>query len=167
MNGQLIELWGRWMTNMMRNQNYLDIMGGWWLRGMRDMSTIGQPYTMLWGMPPARQEQYGTFDGWLKIWESLSGFQQLIMQWAQMVPQHKYGQLERRAEELEAKLREQAKTIDRLRNLLRKSKPGGENNVMITQLEELIGQQSEQFKQMTQSVSDYLKSSAEKVSAKK
>ncbi len=167
MNGQLIELWGRWMTNMMRNQNYLDIMGGWWLRSMRDMSTIGQPYTMLWGMPPARQEQSGTFDGWLKIWESLSGFQQLVMQWTQMVPQQKYGQLEKRAEELEAKLREQAKTIDRLRNMLRKTKPGGENNAMIAQLEELIGQQSEQFKQMTQSVSDYLKSSAEKVSSKK
>jgi predicted nuclease with TOPRIM domain len=81
------------------------------------------------------------------------------------VPQQKYGQLEKHAEELEAKLQEQARTIDRLRNLLNTS--GGENNEVVEQLQELIGQQSEQFKQMTQNVSEYIKSSAQKVSAKK
>ncbi len=91
--------------------------------------------------------------------------QQLYLQWMQMVPQKKYDQLAEHAQELESKVREQAKTIDRLRDMLRET--GGENNVVVAQLQELIGQQSQQFKQMTQSVSDYIKSSAQKVSAKK
>lgn len=167
MNGQLIELWGRWMTNTMRSQNYLEIMSGWWLRSMRDMSATGQPYTMLLGVSPARRDESGVFDVWLQMWKSLSGIQELYMQWGQMVPQYKYGQLEKRAEELETKLREQAKTIDRLRTVLSKNKSGDENNIVMAQFEELIGQQSEQFKQMTENVSEYLKSSADKVSAKK
>lgn len=165
MNGQIIEMWGRWMNNALRSQNYLDIMNGMWFHNMKDMSLFGQPYSLLWGVPSTRLNESGPFDGWQQVWTSLSMMQQMMMQWVQMVPQHKYGQLEKRAEDLEAKLREQAKTIDRLRNLL--SKSGGENNVVIDQLQELIGQQSEQFKQMTQNVSDYIKSSAQKVSAKK
>jgi uncharacterized coiled-coil protein SlyX len=165
MNGQFIEMWGRWMTQTLRSQNYLDIMNGWWFRSMKDMSSFGQPYALLWGAAPIRRNEFVSFDGWQQVWDALSMMQQMMMQWVQMVPQHKYGQLEKHAQELEAKLQEQARTIDRLRNLLNKS--GGENNMVVTQLQELIGQQSEQFKQMTQNVSEYIKSSAEKVSAKK
>jgi uncharacterized coiled-coil protein SlyX len=165
MNGQFIEMWGRWMTQTLRSQNYLDIMNGWWFRSMKDMSSFGQPYALLWGAAPIRRNEFVSFDGWQQVWDALSMMQQMMMQWVQMVPQHKYGQLEKHAQGLEAKLQEQARTIDRLRNLLNKS--GGENNMVVTQLQELIGQQSEQFKQMTQNVSEYIKSSAEKVSAKK
>jgi uncharacterized coiled-coil protein SlyX len=165
MNGQLIEMWGRWMTQTLRSQNYLDIMNGWWFRNMKDMSSFGQPYASLWGAASTRWNEPGPFDGWQQVWQSLSMMQQMMMQWVQMVPQQKYGQLEKHAEELEAKLQEQARTIDRLRNLLNKS--GGENSEVVEQLQELIGQQSEQFKQMTQNVSEYIKSSAQKVSAKK
>ncbi len=165
MNGQLIEMWGRWMSQTLRSQNYLDIMNGWWFRSMKEMSSFGQPYASLWGLPATRWNASGPFDGWQPVWDSLSMMQQLMMQWVQMVPQHKYGQLEKHAQELEAKVQEQARTIDRLRNVLNKS--GGETNVVVEQLQELIGQQSEQFKQMTQNVSEYIKSSAQKVSAKK
>lgn len=165
MNGQFMELWGNWLTNALRSQNHLDMMGGWWLRSIRDWSSLGRPYTMLWGIPSTQPYESGALDGWQQVWKSLSGIQQLYMQWVQVVPQHKYDQLEKRAEELEAKIREQAKTIDRLRNLL--SKAGGENDIVIAQLQDLIGQQSEQFKQMTQSVSEYIKSSTRKASVKK
>ena len=165
MDGQFMELWGSWLTNALRSQNHLDMMGRWWLRSIRDWSSLGRPYTMLWGIPSTQPYEFGTFDGWQQVWKSLSGIQQLYMQWFQVVPQHKYDQLEKRAEELEAKIREQAKTIDRLRNLL--SKAGGENDMVIAQLQDLIGQQSEQFKQMTQSVGEYIKSSTRKASVKK
>ena len=81
-----------------------------------------------------------------------------------MVPKTKFDALSDHAEELESKIQEQAKTIDRLRSLL--SQTGGENNVVVDQLQDLIGQQSDQFKQLTQSVSDYIKSSAKKASPK-
>jgi uncharacterized coiled-coil protein SlyX len=91
--------------------------------------------------------------------------QQSMQQWMGMVSKGDYEALSDRAEELENKVQEQARTIERLQNLL--SQTGGENNVVVTQLQDLIGQQSRQFKQLTQSVGDYLKSSTEKVSAKK
>jgi uncharacterized coiled-coil protein SlyX len=165
MNGQFMELWGSWLTNALRSQNHLDMMGGWWLRSIREWSSFGRPYSMPWGIPSTQPYESGIVDAWQQVWKSLSGIQQLYMQWVQVVPQHKYDQLEKRAEELEAKVREQAKTIDRLRNLL--SKSGGENDMVISQLQDLIGQQSEQFKQMTQSVGEYIKSSTRKASAKK
>jgi uncharacterized coiled-coil protein SlyX len=82
-----------------------------------------------------------------------------------MVSREKYDALSDRAQALEDKVKEQAQTIDRLRHLL--SQTGGENNVVVTQLQDLIGQQSQQFKQLTQSVGEYLKGSATNISTKK
>ena len=165
MNGQLLELWGRWLTNALHGQNQMDMMSAWWLRGMQDLSPFAKPYTMLWGLPYARRSEELTGDGLRQVWESVFQLQQLYMTWMQMVPQHKYDQVLQHAEELEGKIREQSKAIDRLRKLLNET--GGENNVVVSQLQELIGQQSDQFKQMTQNVSDYIKSSAQKVTQKK
>lgn len=166
MNGQLLDLWGRWVTNALRGQNQIDIMNEWWLRGMQEMSPFGRSLSMLWGAPVNRSADFLNLGNWQQqMWEALFKMQQLCMQWVQMVPQQKYDQLSERAEELEDKIREQAKTIDRLRKLLTES--AGENNVVVSQLQELIGQQTQQFKQMTQNVSDYIKTSAQKVAAKK
>lgn len=167
MNGQLMELWGHWLANTMRGQNQVDMMRGWWLRGLQDWSSsaFGGPNAMLWGIPFTQQPQSSAFEGWHQLWDALFKMQQLCLQWAQVVPRHKYDQLAEHAQELEEKITEQAKTIDRLRKMLRET--GSENNVVVSQLQELIGQQSQQFKQMTQSVSDYIKSSAEKVTKKK
>ena len=165
MNGQLLELWGRWLTNTLRGQSQIDLMSAWWLRGMQGLSPFGRSYSMLWGIPSTLSGDRSKLDGWQQVWESLFKMQQQCMQWAQIVPRYKYDKLSERAEELESKIREQAKTIDRLRKML--SETGGENNIVVAQLQELIGQQGEQFKQMTKNVSDYLKSSTQKVSAKK
>jgi len=165
MNGQFMELWGRWLSNALRSQNQVDMMRGWWLRGLQDWSTMGGSYSMLWGVPISRQHDASVFDGWHQLWDALFKMQQLYMQWSQMVPQHKYDELSKHAEDLDGKIREQAKTIDRLRKLLNEA--GSENNIVVAQLQELIGQQSQQFKQMTQNVSDYIKSGTENVSAKK
>jgi len=162
MNGQFMEMWGHWLTNALRGQNQIDMMSGWWMRGLQDWSRMGGSYSMLWGIPSTR---HSGFDGWHQLLDALFKMQQLCMQWSQMVPQRKYDQLSKHAEELEGKIREQAITIDRMRTLL--SEAGSENNIVVAQLQDLIGQQSEQFKQMTQSVGDYIKSSAQKVSAKK
>ncbi len=167
MNGQFMELWGHWLTNALRGQNQVDMMHGWWLRGLQDWSAsaFGGSDAMLWGIPSTQRSQSSAFDGLHQLWDALFKMQQLYLQWAQVVPRHKYDRLAEHAEELEEKIREQAKTIDRLRKMLRET--GSENNVVVAQLQDLIGQQSQQFKQMTQSVSDYIKSSAQKVTDKK
>ncbi len=165
MNGQLMELWGHWLANAFRSQNQVDMMQGWWLRVLQDWSAFDGSNSMFWGVPSTQRQTSAAFDGWHQLWDAVFKMQQLYLQWMQMVPQKKYDQLAEHAQELESKVREQAKTIDRLRDMLRET--GGENNVVVAQLQELIGQQSQQFKQMTQSVSDYIKSSAQKVSAKK
>lgn len=165
MNGQVVELWGRWLTEALRGQNQVDVISRWWLRGWQEWSPLGRSYGMLLGIPAFSRSEASAFDVWQQVWDGLFKMHQLLLQWTQVVPQHKYDQLSKRAEELEGKLRDQAKTIDRLRRLL--SETGDENNVVVAQLQDLIGQQSQQFKQMTQSVTDYIKSSTQKVSQKK
>lgn len=101
------------------------------------------------------------FDGLQQIWEPIFKMQQLSLQQTAMVPKEKYEALSDRAAELENKVEEQARTIDRLQKLLNQT--GGENNVVVTQLQDLIGQQSKQFQKLTESVGEYIKGSAEKI----
>jgi uncharacterized coiled-coil protein SlyX len=157
--GQWMELWGRWMTAVLQGQNQMDMMsGGWgWLRSMKHLSTRNNPYAMPFTSSAAPQFS----DSIQHAWEALLKMQQNSIQWMGMVPKGDYQTLTDRAEELEKKVQEQARTIERLQNLL--SQTGGENNVVVTQLQDLIGQQSRQFKQLTQSVGDYLKSSTKNV----
>lgn len=116
-------------------------------------------------MSPAASAVPNFIDSLQQVWEPLLKMQQNSMQWMGMVPKGDYEALSVRSVELENKVQEQARTIERLQNLL--SQTGGENNVVVTQLQDLIGQQSKQFKQLTQSVGDYLKSSTKNVSVKK
>lgn len=165
MNGQLMELWGRWMTAAFQRQNQLDMINGWWLRSLQGMSLLNKPYSMPCAMASTTNTTNKMFDGLQQIWEPIFKMQQLSRQWMAMVPKEKYEALSDRAAELENKVEEQARTIERLQKLLNQT--GGENNVVVTQLQDLIGQQSKQFKQLTQSVSEYIKSSTDKISAKK
>lgn len=161
MDGQFIELWGRWLTAALQGQSQMDMLGGWWLRSMKNMSAFNNPYAM----PSTATTTMPNFlESMQQAWEPLLNMQQNSMQWMGMVPKGDYEALSNRTEELENKIQEQARTIERLQSLL--SQTGGENNVVVTQLQDLIGQQSQQFKQLTQSVGDYLKSSTKKVSAK-
>lgn len=160
MDGQLMELWGRWMTAALQGQNQMETMSGWWSRGMQNISPLNNPYSM----SSTAATVPNLLDGMQQAWEPLLKMQQNSMQLMGMVPKGDYEALSNRTEDLENKIQEQARTIERLQNLL--SQTGGENNVVVNQLQDLIGQQGQQFKQLTQSVGDYLKSSTKKVSAK-
>jgi hypothetical protein len=164
MDGPLLELWGHWLKTALQGQNQMDMMSGWWIRSMKNMSS----FSKLYSVTPTASAAPSLLDSIQQAWEPLVTMQQnsmQSMQWMGMVPKGDYEVLSVRAEELENKVQEQARTIERLQNLL--SQTGGENNVVVNQLQDLIGQQSKQFKQLTQSVGDYLKSSTEGVSAKK
>lgn len=165
MNGQLMELWGRWLTAAFQGRNQLDLVNRWWLRSMQGLSLFNEPYSMPCAMPSKTNITNNIFDGLQQIWEPIFKMHQLTQQWMAMVPKEKYEALSDRAAQLEDKIEEQARTIERLQRLLNQT--GGENNVVVTQLQDLIGQQSKQFKQLTQSVGEYIKSSADKISVKK
>ena len=158
MNGQLIEIWGRWVMSGLQGHSQMDIMRQWWFGSLKGLSS--------WGSPPRISTASNMLDGWQQAWEPIFKLQMLSMGMMGMVSREKYEALSDRAQALEEKVKEQAQTIDRLRHLL--SQTGGENNVVVTQLQDLIGQQSKQFKQLTQSVGEYIKSSATtNISAKK
>lgn len=160
MDGQFMELWGRWLTTAFQGPNQMDMMSGW-LRSFNSLSSLNNPFAAASNM--SAMPNY--LDSMQQAWEPLLKMQQNSMQWMGMVPKGDFEAISDRAEELEIKVKEQARTIERLQKLL--SQTGGENNVVVTQLQDLIGEQSKQFKQLTQSVGDYIKSGTEKVSAKK
>ncbi len=165
MNGQLLELWGRWMMAGLQGQNHMDMMRDWWLNGLKGLSSFNPSQPLSWGGATNLKAGPDMMDGWQQMWEPVLKLQMSYLGLMGMVSFDKYKALSDRAKELEDKVKEQAKTIERLRNLL--SQTGGENNVVVTQLQDLIGQQSQQFKQLTQSFGEYLKDSTPKIPSKK
>ncbi|MGD8834476.1 MAG: hypothetical protein PVI54_00455 [Desulfobacteraceae bacterium] len=157
MNGELIEIWGRWVMAGLQGHSQMDMMRQWWFGGLKGLPS--------WGRPAQIDTAANMLDGWQQVWEPIFKLHMLSLGMMGMVSREKYDALSDRAQALEDKVKEQAQTIDRLRHLL--SQTGGENNVVVTQLQDLIGQQSQQFKQLTQSVGEYLKGSATNISTKK
>lgn len=165
MNGELMQLWGRWINNALAGQSQMDMLNQWWLRSIESMTSLNRQYLLPWNLQGIPQKQTEFSDGWKIAWEPLFLMQRLSMQWMGMVPRKKYDALTERVEELEHQVQEQAGTIDRLRGVI--SKSGAENDAVVAQFQDLIGQQSKQFKQLTDSFQAYVNSSSEKVTSKK
>jgi hypothetical protein len=164
MNGQLLDLWGRWMTAALQGTHQMDLMTGWWQRSVQSMSPSKQIDASPWLQPMNAICNTNMLNGLQQVWEPLFSMQKLTLQLIGMVPREKYTALAEHAEDLERKVQEQARTIDRLQELLRQT--GSENNVVVAQLQDLIEQQSKQFKQLTKSVGSYIKDSAKELSQK-
>lgn len=162
-----MQLWGRWMNNAMAGQSQMDMLNQWWMKSIESMTSLNRQYFLPWNLQGVPQKQTAFSDGWKIVWEPLFLMQRLSMQWMGMgmVPKKKYDALTERVEELEHQVQEQAGTIDRLRGVL--SKSGAENDAVVAQFQDLIGQQSKQFKQLTDSFQAYINSSSEKVTSKK
>ena len=165
MNGQLLEIWGRLLAAGLQGQNQMDQMREWWLYGLKGLSSFNPSHPSSWGGATNLNAGPNLVDGWQQVWEPILKLQMSCLGLMGMVSYDKYKAMSDRAKALEDKVKEQAKTIERLRNLL--SQTGGENNVAVTQLQDLIGQQSQQFKQLTQSFGEYLKSNTPNISTKK
>lgn len=164
MNGQLMDLWGRWMNAALQSTNQMDMMTGWWQRSLQGMSGLNHPNALPWLQPVNAISKTNMLNGMQQFWEPLFNLQKLTLQLIGMVPKEKYNELSEQAEALESKIQEQTRTIERLQELL--SQTGGENNVVVSQLQDLIEQQSIQFKQLSKSVGNYVKSSAKEMSKK-
>jgi uncharacterized coiled-coil protein SlyX len=165
LNAQLIEIWGRLLTVGMQGENQMDVIRDWWLYSLKGLSAFNPSVPLSWGGSVHPGTGFGMLDSWLQVWEPLLKLQMASLALMGMVSYDKYKALSDRAEALEDKVKEQAKTIERLRTLLRQT--SGENNVVVTQIQDLIGQQSQEFKQLTESFGEYLKSSASKLTTKK
>jgi len=160
MNGQLMEYWGRTMLAALQGQNQMDQMTTWLQRAFQDMTRLNSSFLQLWGMPAAQPPQVDFQHQWNRAWEPLLRLQQLSLQWMGMVSPGEYAAQSKKIAQLEEQVQEQARTIQSLQNLMNKS--GGGNNEMIDQFQKLIDQQSRQFQQLTTSVGEYIKRSAEK-----
>jgi protein gp37 len=165
MNGLLIEWWGRWLSAVLQGQHQLDKFSGGWLGGVQNTALLTKPLALPWAMSMGAVYKNTLLDTLQQVWEPFFSFQRMSWQWMGMVPKAKYEALAEHTASLENKVEEQAHAIERLQELL--SKTSGENNVVVARLQDLIGQQSQQFKQLTSSVSDYIKSSAKDMAEKK
>jgi uncharacterized coiled-coil protein SlyX len=165
MNAQLIEIWGRWLTAGLQGQHQMDVMRDWWLHSLKGLSALNTSYPLSMGGWANHSTGPTLLDSWQQVWEPILKMQMASLGLMGMVSYDKYKALSDRAKALEDKVKEQAKTIERLRNLL--SLTSGENNVVVTQLQDLISQQSQEFKQLTESFGEYLKGSTPKLTTKK
>jgi hypothetical protein len=160
MNGQLMEYWGRTMLAALQGQNQMDQMTTWFQHACQDMTRLNSSFLQLWGMPAAQPPQSDFQHQWERAWEPFLRMQQLSLQWIGMVSPNEYAAQTKKIAQLEEQVQEQARTIQNLQNLMNKS--GGGNSALINQFQKLIDQQSLQFQQLTSSVGEFIKVSAEK-----
>ena len=75
-----------------------------------------------------------------------------------MAPYDQWAAQSKKIEMLEEQVQEHAQAIKKLQHLINRSGTG--SNELTDQFQKLIDQQSQQFKQLTTSVGEYIKSSA-------
>jgi hypothetical protein len=164
-NGEFIELWGRSMLAVFQGPNQMDMMSGWMQRSFQEATRMHANLFRMWGLSPSAWPQTQCEFKWDQAWEPLMRLQQLYMQCLAMVPQKEYDAQSEKISRLEEELAEQARTIEKLRQLVHHSGPG--NDELIHKFQGLISEQSRQFKQLTASVGEFVKASAEKAGSEK
>jgi DNA-binding ferritin-like protein (Dps family) len=165
MNGQLMELWGRTILAAFQGQSQLDLMTSWVQRACQDVTRMNATFLQFLGLPAMSSPQTELPNQWQEAWEPFLQFQQLSLRWIGMAPNNEYAANSKRIEKLEEQIKEHAHAIQKLQNLI--SLPGTGNNELVDQFQKLIDQQSQQFKQLTSSVGQYIQSSTNKVISKK
>jgi uncharacterized coiled-coil protein SlyX len=165
MNGNLMELWGRTMLAAFQGQSQMDMMTSWFHRACQDMTRMNATFFQFLGLPAASSPQDEVTNQWEKAWAPLLQFQQLSLRWIGMAPYDQLATQSKKIETLEEQVKEHAQAIKKLQHLISRSGPG--NNELTDQFQKLIDQQSRQFKQLTTSVGEYIKSSASDAISKK
>jgi hypothetical protein len=164
MNGQLMEWWGRNLLAAFQGQNQMDSMTSWFQHTCQDMTRMNTTFLQFWGMPVTPYPQAEPANPWAQAWEPLLQFQQLSMRWMGMTPSNECAANSKKLEKLEEQVKEHAQAIQKLQSLI--NLPGAGNNELMDQFQKLIDQQSRQFKQLTTSVGEYIKSSTNKANSK-
>jgi len=164
MNGQLMELWGRTMLAAFQGQSQMDLMTSWVQRACQDVTRMNATFLQFLGIPAASSSQTELPNQWQQAWEPFLQFQQLSLRWIGMAPNNECAANSKRIEKLEEQITEHAHAIQKLQNMT--SQPGTGNDELIDQFQKLIDQQSQQFKQLTSSVGQYIQSSTNKAISK-
>ena len=160
MNGQLMELWGRTMLAAFQGQSQLDMMTSWFQRACQDVTRMNSKFFELFGLPATPSPHADPSNQWEQVWAPLLQFQQLSMRWIGMAPYDAWTAHSKKIEMLEEQIQENTQAIKRLQ--VQFSRSGTGNNELMDQFQKLIDQQSKQFKQLTSSVGEYMKTSANK-----
>jgi uncharacterized coiled-coil protein SlyX len=160
MNGQLMELWGRTLMTAMQGPNQMDMMSGWFQRTFQEFSRMNSSLFQMWHLPVACAPQSQGPVNWEQVWEPLLRMQELSMRWMGMVPQKDYEAQSQKISDLEEQVKEQARTIEKLQHLV--SQSGSGHDQLVHQFQGLIDQQGRQFKQLTTSVGEFLRSGSGK-----
>ena len=158
MNGQLMELWGRTMLAAFQGQSQMDMMTSWFQRACQDMTRMNAKFFELLGLPAAPSPKSELANQWEQALAPLFQFQQLSLRWIGMAPYDEWAAQSKKIEMLEEQVQENTNALKKIQHLISSSGTG--NNELMDQFQRLIDQQSQQFKQLTTSVGEYIKSSA-------
>jgi hypothetical protein len=164
MNGQLMELWGRSWLAAFQGQNQMDLMTSWFQRACQDMTRMNATFLQFMGVPVTPSPKVELGSQWEEAWAPLLQFQQLSMRWIGMLPGNEFAANSKKIEKLEEQVKEHAQAIQKLQGLI--NLPGTGNNELMDQFQDLIDQQSRQFKQLTASVGEYIQTSTNKATTK-
>jgi hypothetical protein len=147
------------MLAAFQGQSRMDMLTSWFQRACEDVTRMNATFFQFLGMPAKSSPQTELANQWEQAWAPLLQFQQFSLRWIGMAPYDEWAAHSKKIEKLEEQVQEHAQAIQKLQNLISRSGTG--NNELTSQFQKLIDQQSRQFKQLTTSVGEYIKSSTD------
>lgn len=155
MNAQMGELMRGWMVAALQGRNQMDVLTGWMKRGVQDVLQGNNNCMLNWNSSSDLSKKQDSSEILQQLWDTAAQLQQVSIQWVQMAFANESLNCDQKVVQLERKIEEQKRTIECLRERLNGN--GTNNSEVISQFQEVINQQSQQFRQLTSSVGQYFK----------
>ena len=160
MNKAFLEFWGNLFIQASKGQQRLEETSKWMQQGFSGYDEFSKLFHKFYGL----DEMTKSSPDYNALWESAT--ESFKTQWSEyldlmdVVPKRKYAELSEKYEKLELKAKEQKKTIERLRGLLYQKASNGDKTM--TAFQELIENQSKEFKDLADSFESFLNRKSKK-----
>jgi uncharacterized coiled-coil protein SlyX len=160
MDSRFLTFLGQYFLSAARNQELLTQLQAWTGFPSRSQSEFGDLFRKAYGLGPPPAEKPGEKTEQAAAWQkALESYQASLAGWYEMmavVPLSQYRALEQKAEALEEKVAEQARTLQRLRQT--GSTDPGAPGAAADALAELMKKQADAFQELMRKTTESLSS---------
>jgi len=147
MDPHFLKFWGEFLNQAAEGQRRLEDMTGWMKSGLAPSGALADLFRQCYGLPPA---SHGNRDLWRKAQED---FRAALKSYAPLwgwVPLDRYNRLKKKMARMEARMADQAQTIEQLEALLADSGKG--QAAVAARFQSLIEDQQQAFHRLMQAM---------------
>ncbi|MBE9569307.1 MAG: hypothetical protein IMF11_01660 [Proteobacteria bacterium] len=161
MDKQFLEFWGNFMINSAKGQKQLEDMTKWMSQGLSGFDEMTAMFGKFYGLDKLGKDT----PAYLKTWEKATeDFQKSFKEYLSLmgvVPKDEHLTLIKKYEDLKKRVADQEETIKHLR-MLQDEKWAADQGEVIKGFQNVVKNQSEQFQELTESISRFFQTEAPK-----